>query len=40
MNPFYAYHIVTRQKMHLGQVIHFDENQKIPCIDFSSSGSN
>ncbi|WP_433748044.1 DUF2441 domain-containing protein [Falsibacillus pallidus] len=28
MNPFYAYHIVTRQKMHLGQVIHFDENQK------------
>lgn len=27
-NEFYVYHIVTNKKMSLGQVIHFDENQK------------
>ncbi|MDN4608571.1 DUF2441 domain-containing protein [Sporosarcina highlanderae] len=25
---FYAYHLVTRNKMNLGQIIHFDNNQK------------
>ena len=24
---FYAYHIVTRKKMSIGQIIHFDKNQ-------------
>ena len=26
-NQFFVYHIVTRNKMSLGQIIHFDENQ-------------
>lgn len=25
---FFAYHLVTRNKMNLGQIIHFDDNQK------------
>ncbi|MCQ6547307.1 DUF2441 domain-containing protein, partial [Bacillus wiedmannii] len=24
---FYTYHIVTRKKMNIGQIIHFDKNQ-------------
>ncbi|HDR4317062.1 TPA: DUF2441 domain-containing protein, partial [Bacillus anthracis] len=24
---FYAYHIVTRRKMNIGQIIHFNKNQ-------------
>ncbi|MGW6190740.1 DUF2441 domain-containing protein [Bacillus cereus] len=26
-NEFYVYHVVTRKKMNLGQIIHFDKNQ-------------
>lgn len=26
-NQFFVYHIVTRNKMNLGQIIHFDENE-------------
>lgn len=33
-NEFYAYHIVTRQKMSEGQIIHFDENQKNKLYHF------
>lgn len=28
----YVYHIVTRKKMALNQIIHFDNQQKTPCI--------
>ncbi len=27
-NELYVYHIVTKKKMSLGQVIYFDDNQK------------
>lgn len=28
MNEFYAFHLVTRNKMVLGQIINFDKDQK------------
>ncbi|MGG0302234.1 DUF2441 domain-containing protein [Bacillus albus] len=31
---FYAYHIVTRKKMKMGQIIHFDKNQKNTLFHF------
>ena len=33
-NPFYVYHIVTRNKMNVGQSIHFDQNQKNTLYGF------
>lgn len=32
VNEWYVYHIVTRNKMDLGQIISFDSNQKTPYI--------
>ncbi|MGN4443801.1 DUF2441 domain-containing protein [Bacillus cereus group sp. MYBK79-1] len=31
---FYAYHIVTRKKMNIGQIIHFDKNQTNTLFHF------
>ncbi|HDR6312892.1 TPA: DUF2441 domain-containing protein [Bacillus cereus] len=31
---FYAYHIVTRKKVQIGQIIHFDKNQKNTLFHF------
>lgn len=33
-NEFYVYHIVTRNKMRIGQIINFDENQKNTLYKF------
>ncbi|MGB3261994.1 DUF2441 domain-containing protein [Paenisporosarcina sp.] len=33
-NELYVYHIVTRKKMSLGQIIHFDKNQKNTLYSF------
>ncbi|WP_230501213.1 DUF2441 domain-containing protein [Sutcliffiella rhizosphaerae] len=33
-NEFYVYHLVTRKRMSLGQVIHFDKNQKNTLYKF------
>jgi hypothetical protein len=33
-NEWYAYHIVTRKKMNLGQIIHLDKNQKNTLYHF------
>lgn len=33
-NEFYVYHIVTRKKMSVGQIISFDENQKNTLYKF------
>lgn len=37
-NGFCVYHIVTRNKMTVGQVINFDNQQKIHYIVFSLNG--
>lgn len=31
-NELYVYHLVTKKKMSLGQIISFDDNQKTPYI--------
>ncbi|CAM4274683.1 hypothetical protein BAMO111457_25720 [Bacillus mobilis] len=31
---FYAYHIVTRKKMKMGQIIHFEKNQTNTLFHF------
>lgn len=33
-NEWYVYHIVTRNKMNLGQIINFDQNQKNTLYHF------
>lgn len=33
-NELYVYHIVTKKKMSLGQVIYFDDNQKNTLYHF------
>jgi hypothetical protein len=39
-NEFIVYHIVTRTKMSLGQIINFDKNQnnKFLCLERSKRG--
>ncbi len=38
-NELYVFHIVTRNKMNLGQTISFDKDQKIPCTISFLKGS-
>ena len=33
-NELYVYHIVTRKKMSIGQIINFDKNQKNTLYSF------
>ncbi len=40
MKELYVYHLVTRKKMSVGQIINFDKKQKTPYIAASLKGNN